>query len=309
MKKKAIFVCALLLAIQSYTFGAPVVPGFTVQTYANVADVSQMAFDSEGVLYVSHYDASYTQGFNIRRIGVNGTSVNNYGNSGFVDADAIAMDADGQISGTPGTLIVGCGYPSHIYGIKPDESVVSLFENVGSNPTQMRFDSTGRLLIVDPTSSAVFQISGGNSTMLFSTPAPSYSIAVDAENRIFTSDDVGTIRVYENNVLSEFASLDSSNGLTHYNLMMAFNSGNGLWNAGLYVLNDGTGNLSRFDSLGNQTILGTGFNLWTTDMTFGPDGALYIANTNGEILRIVPEPATLLLLGLGGFALLRKNKH
>lgn len=305
MKKFGLFL--ILLVFADSAIAVPVVPGYTVQTYANVADTSQMAFDSSGVLYVSHYDNSITQSFNIRRIGLNGSSVSDYGNSGFVDADAIAMDTDGRISGTPGTLIVGCGYPSRIHGIKPDGSIVSLFDNIGSNPTQMRFDNNGRLLIVDPTSSAVFQISDNNPTMLFSTPTPSYSIAVDGDNRIFTSDDVGKIRVYENDVLSEFATL-GSNGLTQYNLMMAFNSGDEFWGAGLYVFNNGTGNLLRFDSTGNQTIIGTGLDFIATDIIFGPDRALYIANTDGEILHITPEPATLLLFGLGGL-MLRKKEH
>jgi len=295
MEKKLIIIAVVVcvMAVANIAIAVPVVPGYTVQTYAEVDLPMRMAFDSEEILYVGHYDASYTQSYYIRRIGLNGTSVSNYGNSAFVDADAVAVDADGQISGTPGTLLVGCGYPGRIYGIKPDESVLSLFTTNTAfyNPTQMIFDSTGRLLILDPTYSAVYQTSGNNPTILFSTPTASYSIAVGANDEIFISDNLGVIRIYENDVLSEFATLPYSG--EPYNLMMAFTEGNEHWEAGLYVVSDDTGELYRFDSQGQPTSIGTGFNPppHAIDLVFGPDGALYVSTSTGnEILRIVPEP-------------------
>ena len=128
MKKlTTLIVIVLILTGQSYTFGEPVVPGYTVQTYAEVDSPHRMAFDSGGILYTGHYDASYTESFYVHRIGLNGAPVSTYGDLAFVDADAVAVDADGSISGTAGTVLVGCGYPGRIYGIKPDESVVDVF--------------------------------------------------------------------------------------------------------------------------------------------------------------------------------------
>jgi hypothetical protein len=267
MKKlTTLIVIVLILMGQSYTFGEFVVPGYTVQTYAQVQAPEQMAFDSQGFLYIGNGNndwllyGDYDNDNYVQQVAPGGAPVSNYGNSGFYDADAVAFDKYGTISGTAGTMLVGCGYPGRLYGIKPDQSVITLFTNMASyNPSKMIFDSTGRLLIADPTNSAVYQTTGTSPTLLFSTPTPSYSIAVDADNRIFISDDIGTIRVYENGELKEFATL-GSNGPAHYNLNMAYASGNELWQAGLYVLNDSTGNLSRLDlEDGHQTILGTGY--------------------------------------------------
>ncbi len=295
MEKKLIIIAVVVcvMAVANIAIAVPVVPGYTVQTYAEVDLPMRMAFDSEGILYVGHYDATTTP-YYIRSIGVGGTPVSNYGDTPLGDADAVAVDTYGHISGTPGTVLVGCGYPGRIYGIKPDESVLSLFttNTAFHNPTQMIFDSTGRLLILDPTYSAVYQTSGNNPTFLFSTPTASFSIAVDADDRIFISDSLGVIRIYENDVLSEFATLPYSG--VPYNLMMAFTEGNEHWEAGLYVVSDDTGELYRFDSQGQPTSIGTGFNPppHAIDLVFGPDGALYVSTSTGnEILRIVSEPA------------------
>jgi hypothetical protein len=153
------------------------------------------------------------------------------------------------------------------------------------------FDRTGRLLILDPTNSAVYQTTGEEPTPLFPTVTDSYSIALGWNDGIYIGDNQGVIRKYEENGEHiVFATLPDIGDA--YNITMAFTAGNEYWGAGLYVISDGTGYLSRFDSEGQQTILGTGFNPPpnTTDLVFGPDGALYVSTTDNEILRIVPEP-------------------
>ena len=313
MKKlTTLIVVVLILTGQSYTFGEFVVPGYTVQTYAQVQAPEQMAFDSQGFLYIGNGNndwlliGDYTDKY-IQRTAPGGAPVSNYGNSGFYDADAVAFDKYGTISGTAGTLLVGCGYPGRLYGIKPNEEVITLFTDMASyNPSKMIFDSTGRLLIADGTNAAVYQTTGANPTLLFPTPTQSFnSIAVDADDRIYIPDGIGKIFVYEDGELREFATLSPGY------ISLAFTAGNELWEAGLYVLNDGTGNLSRFDSGGNETPIGTGGTGGpggTADMVFGPDGALYIDASNNEILRIVPEPAIEALVDINPDSLNKNSK-
>jgi len=70
--------------------------------------------------------------------------------------------------------------------------------------------------------------------------------------------------------------------------------------------------LYRITPEGDITLFARGLSYYTA-MTFGPDGALYLAELKSgnvaEITRIIPEPATLLVLGLGGLALVRRRRR
>jgi hypothetical protein len=130
MKKPLfVFICimAVVFSCEGLALGTLTVPGGVVSTYAYVDYPGQIAFGSQGFLYTGYADNDTQNGY-VRQIAPGGAPVRNYGNHGFYDADAVAVDADGIISGTKGTVLVGCGYPGQIYGILPtDESVVELF--------------------------------------------------------------------------------------------------------------------------------------------------------------------------------------
>ena len=81
-----------------------------------------------------------------------------------------------------------------------------------------------------------------------------------------------------------------------------------------YINNDwayGTGGrIYRVTPDGTRTIFAQGFNVDDmSDLALGPDGGMYVADRNtGVIYEIIPEPATLSLLALGGLAMLKRRR-
>ena len=76
---------------------------------------------------------------------------------------------------------------------------------------------------------------------------------------------------------------------------------------GWHALDPVNGNLWRFDTAGQATLIGSGFSTNSTEMAFGPDGALYVGDFDHSlVLRVaaVPEPGSwaLLLAGAGMMA-------
>ncbi|MBI1926739.1 PEP-CTERM sorting domain-containing protein [Candidatus Poribacteria bacterium] len=298
------------MSLTTHTLAAPIVPGFTVTPYATVPVPAILSFDPSGVLYVG-LDDNAPSGAKIRRVGVGGSPVVEYGASGRFDPDTVLFDAVGAISGTPGTVLVG-GYTSDAFTsglismIRPDQSVANLFGPTATffNPSDMTFDGTGRFLFTDSDARkrSVFVSTGGFPSTLFTLPgtARPFAVAIDAANRIFTSADDGTLRIHDtagNLVNGSFATgLGTIPGL-------AFGTG-AAFGTDLYAIDFSSGNLLRFDMFGNATVFGQGFTSGE-DLAFGPDGALYVSERNtNRILRItpaavIPEPGTLTLLGIG----------
>lgn len=312
MKKAQVLIAVSLasILISAPASAVPTVPGYVVETYAgSITKPENLSFDGNpsGFLYVGNGDS--TAGVRIHRISLSDQSVNSYGGP-LTDPDAVIYDGVGNISGTPGSVIVGGGTPlvspPYISRIAPDESTNLLFElDAASNPSDMIFDSTGRLLFSDGGggSKAVFHITGSNvPTKLFDTPTVPLNITIDANDIIFVSDSSGTIRKYEDDVLSEFVT-----GLGSGIIPITMGTSDSVWGVGLYAIaND---SLLHFDASGNQTLLGTGFDSSYTDISFGPDNTLFVSDYSGnQILRITPEPATLGLLLIGGLALFIRRK-
>ncbi|MFN0134984.1 MAG: PEP-CTERM sorting domain-containing protein [Phycisphaerae bacterium] len=214
------------------------------------------------------------------------------------------------------------------------------------NPNDFAIDASGRAIFADISRRDVKVFQNGAVTRLFATPAQPNCIAVDPHNgeiyvtmldgvmsrhnadgsvimAAFASSlgEYGTVAIEPGNSLLR----PQSNGGGSGGGGGGGNSGGGGSGGGDPTdPNDGggvivrdyeptiysiaNGDLLRLHADGRRDVLGTGFGpIW--DLSFGPDGALYASDhANDRVLRIVPEPGTLLTLIAGGlFALRRRN--
>jgi hypothetical protein len=300
MEMRKVFISLVFLAcvlvVLSEVVALPVVPGYTVEVYADgIYMPIKLCFGPYGVLFVGNGDNAGN--VSIYRIAPGGGpgSVSPYGQAVW-DPDPVAYDASGAISGTPGAVLTGGGVyrPPHMTAILPDGTAQQLWPPppvAFNNPSEMVFDSTGRLLIVDATYGMVYQTTGENPTALFSVPGPAPDvIAVNSQDDIFVAyygvpgQDV-TIGHWspDGTFLGPFAQSLTSGS---YSRSIGFGPG-GVWGNNLYAT-IGT-SLYRFDSDGNPTVIGTGFDGGCNDMAFGPDGAMYLSwDSQNRILRVSP---------------------
>jgi len=275
----------------------PVVPGHNVEVYASVTDPVRMAFDSTGVMYVGR-DASGSGGGNgtavkIHRIPAGGGAATEYGLSTIVDPDAVVVDVNGAL-GVAGDVLVG-GIISNAAGgkisrIAPDQTVSVLFGPTTTfhNPTELVFEPSGRLLFTNAANpgtsqNGLYQVVGGVLSLLAATTPQLAALDIDSTGRIFAGAGDGAIQVFS----SSGALLNAS-----FALSTRFAIGSlGPVAEHVYAI-DAQHKLQRIDMQGVATEIGSGFSL-ATDMEFGPDGALYVAEfSNDRILRIAPSWTT-----------------
>jgi hypothetical protein len=310
-----IAIAALAGGLAGTAAAAPVVPGYTVSVYGTASLPVRLAFDTSGALYVGNSDNSVA-GASITRLAPGGGAGTAFGPA-IYDPDAVQVDLTGAISGVVGAVLVGgaavTGGAGVITAIRPDQTA---FNAVGpstlmANPGRLTFDATGRLLSSDSGDGfadrkAVFAATSSSLTRLFveADGATPDALAVSTANQIYTAASDGVIRVHDaaGNLLNgSFIS-----GMGAFPLIEFGRAGAG-FDGSLYLLNVVSGTLLQVSSTGVGTVIGTGFASDSTDLLFGADGALYVAQNGADnILRIaaVPEPASALLLALGGAALL-----
>jgi len=266
------------------------VPGFTVQNYVSgIPKPYRLAFSPDGVLYVGNNTNVAPEWAD--RVPVGGDSFSPYGTTPYSDPDAVAFDETGSVSGTPWSLIVGRGLSGgtgSLIAVLPNQSVVDIeASSLLGNPDDLVLDRTGRMLITDFSGGkSVLAKSGlGNSSVLFTTPTRPVTIAVDANNNIYTSADDGDISVHTpTGMLLNPAFLT---GLP--DAPLDFGPG-GCWGTDLYTVNNTTHELLRVAPNGVASVIGTGFGQ-VVDIAFSPDSLLYLSMYNDStVLRVSPSP-------------------
>lgn len=273
-------------ALQSSVLAQPVVTNFTTSVYAVVTDPVRLAFAPDGTLYAGR-DASgsggtYGAAVKIHRIAPGGSPVTEFGNSAVSDPDTLIVDAVGAVSGTVGAVLVGGIHNDTMTGkiakIAPDGTVTTLFgpNAMLYNPTHFLFDSTGRLLVTDNNSGHVLVTTGGEPTVLIMLAGANY-MAQDAAGRLAvssSSDDKLRLYGLDGALLNgNFATLKVASPLAR--------GPGGAWGTDLYAV-AANGDLVRVDLQGNATNrVGSGFNNMQ-DLQFGPGGALYASDFNGD---------------------------
>lgn len=170
--------------------------------------------------------------------------------------------------------------------------------------------------------------SGGKSSTFASGMDGPEGLAFDSSGSLY----VTCFYLEESRYLGEVRRFDSSgNGSVFASGLIGHPSGLAFDSSGyLYVTNELGGTIEKFDSSGNSSIFASGLN-YPWGLEFDSSGYLYVAN-NGDssVVKIdprgnksvfassgvsgpegiaiqVPDPSTLLLLGLGGL-LLRKRR-
>lgn len=282
----------------------PLVPsGLHVGVYANVTDPATLAVAPSGVVYVGV--GGVTAG-RINQVGIGGSPVVPFGGV-ITDPDALLFDADGALTGTAGSVLVG-GWvdPTPTQGqisfIEPGETTSPLFGPTSSflNPTQFARDSTGRLLFSDSSLSKVFQSAAGAfpSELIqqpFASPGGINGVAVDPLDRIFVSNtSTGDISIYDSAGLELVESFVNIPGATH----LMFGPQNARWNGDLFIFNQ-SGDVFRVDSGGSLTTFATGF-VKAVAGEFSPDGeTMYVSDATANRIYAVPEASTGLMLALG----------
>ncbi|MBI4323642.1 MAG: immunoglobulin domain-containing protein, partial [Chloroflexi bacterium] len=266
--------------------------------YARVTDPERITFAPDGTRYAGR-DASGSGGgssdaVKISRIAPGGTPVSAFGNASIADPDAVAYDASGAITGTPGALIVGGETAAgsgqgQLSRISPDGIVTSFFGPSSSmiNPSDFVFDSSGRLLFSDLFGGKVWRMTNATPVALVSGLTEPSMIAVDALGRIVLSfSGEERLRLY-----SATGILLSNNFVTARSGSPLARGPGGMWGTGIYYL-DPNGKLISVDTNGIKTSAGSGFEDFDIeDLEFGPDGALYASDFDNDRIFRFAQPA------------------
>jgi hypothetical protein len=254
----------------------------------NVLHPHQLAFAPDGTLFVGRDPDGGATAVRIWQIAPGGWPVTEFGSRGIKDADGLALDSTGSISGEAGSLLVGSGIEG-LVKVAPNGTVRILIpwsRNFG-NPNNLIFDRTSRLL-----STGYQPIPPSYDTAIVTLTASAVAKVCDVAGQVSYLVVDRNNRILAYNPATLWTALYSSNGdLINAQFIQGWAAAvgkGGFWEEDVYAV-DNSGALLRVDLAGQSRIVGWGFSN-SYSMTFGDDGSLYVAafDTN-QILKITPD--------------------
>jgi len=298
---------ALQQTFMAAALGAPVVheTGKSIEVFANgplVQYVNGLALQPGGGLYASTYAGkilAISPGGVMQQIADLSATATTLSN--------IAVDEDGLILVGDASAVSS----NNIWQIEPSTGAATLVYAYSYSPTDIHLDPSGDMLVVERLGDqGVYRIArDGSSRDLVFQSGDDYrptGIDLDAQGNIY-------VAYRENGLIYRVPLVGSPSVITCLPAGESSSSQLGLsfsTDGDLFVSNDETGNIYRIGSNGTTaTLFASGFNR-PSYMTFDDLGHMYIA-AGGEstVYKVVPEPASLSLLALGGLAVFRRRRR
>jgi hypothetical protein len=284
-----LFACFVVVPAASHE-SLPFAIGLKVEVYADVLEPAGLAFDPSGILYVGNQAPEGK----IRRIGVGGSPVEEFGDRAINNSDRLLVDSTGSMSGTAGSVLVtefNPGVtPSAIVAVRPDQSTVGVFSGDPLFvPLTLAFDQNGRLIVSD---FGNILVSIGDPFFSLVSGEAFGQLAIDAANRIFEEATIGD--AFDTRVIRVFSSdgsllVENFAFVNDEQLALGFAPFDRNWRGDLFAVSRASGILYRIDERGSVRKIGQGFGE-AFDLSFGPDGALYISDAaNDVIYRLSPR--------------------